>query len=81
MPETVACKACGKPMRFVRMGASGRLNPLDADPVPEGNIRVEDGQGLIVSKADREAGKYLGVPLYKSHFATCPKGPTFRKKS
>jgi hypothetical protein len=39
MPETARCRSCGRPIRWATM-PSGKLNPLDADPVPvpDGNV-------------------------------------------
>jgi hypothetical protein len=57
---------------------SGRANPVDAEPAENGNIWIgEDGIGRVVAKGNYET---VCVPLYISHFATCPDAAKFRKK-
>ena len=60
------------------MKATGVLNPLDADPSPQGNVKLfADGQGEAMSRL--EAAAYEG-PRYLSHWATCKNPPPRRKK-
>lgn len=67
------CRSCRAPIRWVRMAASGRPNPLDPEPSERGNIVIlEDGRGLVVIGARLEERRAQGVPLYLSHFVTCP---------
>lgn len=59
------CRACDAKILWART-AAGKLVPLDACPVAEGNMRREmpDGSEL----------------RYLSHFATCPNADRFRRK-
>jgi hypothetical protein len=56
---------------------SGRLNPVDAEPTDNGNILIgEDGVGRVVGKGDHAT---VSMPLYISHFATCPDAKHYKK--
>ncbi len=55
--------------------------PLNADPDPDGNIRLEehdDGRVECVVMNEMEMADYNGM-RFKSHYATCPKAAKFRK--
>lgn len=83
-----ACRDCRRPMLWVTM-PSGKRNPLDVDPVDEG----EDARNVIV--VEREDGWRIGVVLHdeelkaealeqgftlrSSHHATCPKAEERRR--
>jgi hypothetical protein len=67
-------------MIWARM-PSGALNPLDAEPVVNGNIRIDEGEdgqihGNVMSAL--EAAAYEG-PKYQSHYASCPDANSHRK--
>jgi hypothetical protein len=66
------CRSCGAEIIFVVM-PSGKRNPLDAHPSEKGNVKIENGNGVIVPP-----GSEHGLRL--SHFSTCPNAKTFRKK-
>ena len=69
------CRSCKKPIVWVQMAKSGKKNPLDATPSPEGTIAIgADGLGYMVTGEDRTP------PLYLSHFATCPNSQQHRKE-
>lgn len=69
------CKSCDAPIRWVKMPASGKLMPLDDQPVEDGNIIVMAGDGYILTA--EQAEMYRG-PRFKSHFATCPSATEHR---
>lgn len=52
----------------------GKQIPLDAEPVPDGNIALVDGVATPIPK-----GAEIDVPRFKSHFATCPFARRFSK--
>ncbi len=74
------CTGCNAPIVWAET-STGRAMPVDADPVPDGNV-------LLFPTIDR---KWLAVVLgadeaqasrserHKSHFATCPVASRFRK--
>lgn len=77
------CRSCGAPIRFILMYPSGRQNPLDLEPSPIGNIRIEIGKpdtGHTVKKADLEAARARGQQLYLSHFVTCAQRRQWRRE-
>lgn len=59
------CRACGAKILWART-AAGKIIPLDACPIANGNMRREmlDGSEL----------------RYLSHFATCPNADRFRRR-
>lgn len=75
------CRSCHEPVKWVTMADSGKANPLDAVPVENGNIEVSLEEGrevgrVVPSKEDR----LFPVPLFTSHFVTCPQAKDWRKK-
>jgi hypothetical protein len=76
------CKSCGAAIRFVKTEA-GRTMPIDLEPVDDGTWFLgEDGVVRIMTKEPAELrGQMIAMPLYKSHFATCPNASAFRKQS
>jgi hypothetical protein len=62
---------------------SGKGNPLDPEPVPDGNViptgeTHEDGR-MYVRNLHKGEEPPPGTPRYVSHFATCPNAEEFRK--
>lgn len=74
------CRSCGAKVLWVTMAGTGKANPLDAEPSDKGNVEVtyDTGQpvGTVVTNEDR----LFPVPLYLSHFATCPDAESHRRK-
>lgn len=78
--NVVTCSKCGARMMFVKT-AAGKTMPVDADPVVDGNVVIENGVASVLPAAelrDMRTAAYL-LPRYKSHFATCPSANSFRK--
>lgn len=51
--------------------------PLDAEPVPDGNIWLDhEGFARYLKKGEVPPE---GALRYVSHFSSCPFGPSFRK--
>ena len=74
MPEIVKCRSCGAPMLWVTT-AKGKAMPIDSEPCEDGNVDISTGRAVYV-----KAGETLpGIPLYKSHFASCPNAKQHRK--
>lgn len=75
------CRSCNAAMLWVTF-PSGKRNPLDAQPALDGNIILverNDAGGrpwrlamVVNNEALLTEARALGVPLYQSHFATCP---------
>lgn len=83
------CRSCRAPMLWVSM-ASGKRNPLDRDPHPQGNVMLVEhtndaGErwrlGVVLHNPDLlDELRALGVPLYVSHFSTCPDADEHRRE-
>ncbi len=58
--------------------AAGKSMPIDARPVPDGNV-VYDGTGPERVRVLKKGDDDLGQQRYKSHFATCAFADRFRK--
>lgn len=56
------CDACGRPVRQWRPGGA----IIDPDPTDEGDVAIVNGE----PKGENVVGR---MPLYRSHFFTCPK--------
>jgi hypothetical protein len=69
------CKSCGAPIRWERT-VNGKPIPLDPEPVEDGNLGIRD-DGRVYHQG--EDALDLGVPLYKTHFATCPNADEHRR--
>lgn len=78
-----ACKSCGAPLRWAKTGVGKRI-PLDAEPVANGNIRLGLIGGIeyaiVLPPADIACCQVDGLPLYVSHFATCPNSAQHRRR-
>ncbi len=76
------CSTCGAPIRWA-MGHNGKRIPLDAEPAPNGNVRIAPSNlpdvGTWATYVTRESPAAPGEVLYLSHFATCPDAKTHRK--
>ncbi len=75
MPDLATCPSCGARIRWALTERSRNI-PVDPEPHPEGNLRVEDRRGL-----DRAIVVAPGTEpvLYRSHFATCPNATAHRR--
>lgn len=78
MPST--CRSCGAAIRWTQTN-SGKRMPVDAAPHPDGNVYVD------FDSAPPAAAVYAPahvpphtVPLYRSHFATCPHATMHRHR-
>lgn len=89
-PAQAACRSCKAPMLWVTF-PSGKRNPLDAEPSAAGNIVVYEHEApngevwrcaLLLSNEElvREA-REAGIPLYLTHFKTCPDADEHRREA
>lgn len=67
------CSSCGAPIIWCKFATSGKPAPIDAEPVPDGNLVMMPGAKVEAARAGADG------PLYKSHFATCPNAKAHRK--
>jgi hypothetical protein len=70
--EQSVCRSCGAPIVWART-QSGRLMPVDREPVDGGSLLLE-----------RVGGEYrVSVALnggFRAHFATCPDAESWRHR-
>jgi hypothetical protein len=71
-----ACKSCGAEVLWART-RKGRRMPLDAEPSPDGNIRLADGVAEVVGEDQRGGNE----DLFLSHFVTCPQAAQHRSRA
>lgn len=85
-----SCRSCHAPVLWVTF-ASGKRNPLDLEPDPvAGDIMVIEREHtdrriwrLALKLANEELrleAVELGVPLRRTHFATCPDADEHRRE-
>lgn len=75
------CASCDREIRWV-VTERGKRMPLDAEPVPDGNVelRVLDGQETAIVHAAGQRPLTAVGPFYVSHFSTCPDAGSWRKR-
>lgn len=79
-PMTPTCKSCDGPIVWATL-PSGKLMPLDAQPVPNGNIAARrDERGDLVARVLKDGEQPAnGERRGTSHFATCPNAAAHRR--
>lgn len=69
------CQSCARKILWVKT-LKGKTMPVDAEPAENGNLDISSGKAVVI-----KPGEYLpGIPLYTSHFATCPHSAQHRSK-
>ena len=70
-------QGCAAPILWVRHLRTGGRAPVDADPVANGNILVDEDNGryLVLAGDDLKAARTAGTPLRLNHFVTCANPP------
>lgn len=74
------CRSCNAPIRWALTVKNGKHIPIDVEPVPDGNLVIEHRNGGDEARPATDTDKKLMRPLFKSHFATCPQSPSWRRK-
>lgn len=76
------CSSCGAKILWAKT-PSWRTIPIDAEPSPEGNIRLGGEPGnryaTILSGEQAASVRGFGEKLYVTHFATCPNAAKHRQ--
>lgn len=75
------CSKCAAPLFWLKHEGTGKVAPIDREPVVGGNITIDPIAGTyrIVPKAERELSP--NRPRHKNHFVTCPEAESFRRKA
>ena len=81
------CRSCGAPVIWTVTEKTGKTMPVDAQPVENGNIRLEErGQTTNQGTTAPTAIYDITDPLfgdgarYVSHFSTCPESKEWRRQ-
>ena len=76
----VPCDSCAALIIWTT-SEHGKSAPIDAEPAADGNIALTavPGQNPL-SKVLSVRQQFGRTGLRKSHFATCPDGPSWRKR-
>jgi hypothetical protein len=72
-----SCRSCNAPVLWVAT-ATGKQMPIDAIPVPDGNIILDTDR--IAHVLPDAAQPPPDVLRYVSHFATCPNATQHRRR-
>jgi hypothetical protein len=83
--DIAKCLSCGRPIIWAKMLKSGKSNPVDAEPVANGNMQLTEGVagdvfGEVLDKESLAIKHDEGELLYLSHFATCPNAAKHKRK-
>ncbi len=79
--DVKGCRSCGVPIIWT-VTHKGRKMPVDAEAVPNGNIRLrQEGDKVIAEYPGKEHPSLLedDRKRYVSHFATCDHSDEWRK--
>lgn len=78
MSGQAKCRSCGAAVVWLKT-AAGKIMPVDAEPVEDGNMIVFEASREVRSVTEEDKPKFVGR-LHKSHFATCVNAAKHRKK-
>jgi hypothetical protein len=75
-----SCRSCQAPVLWLKNIVTGKPAPIDAEPAPNGNIRVDVAGEYysVVAGQDRADALERGDPLHTNHFATCPQARSWK---
>lgn len=77
-PRSV-CRSCGAAITWT-VTSRGKRMPVDAEPHPDGNIRIRHPLTGGPPQAD-VVPKGSEASLHRSHFATCPNAGQHRRRA
>jgi hypothetical protein len=79
------CRSCPAPVLWAKHKDTGKSNPLDLEPSPQGNclVSMDDHSETVyemLTGDDLDRAKAQCLALYISHFATCPNSRQHRRE-
>ncbi|APE09727.1 hypothetical protein BO226_11340 [Rhodococcus sp. 2G] len=84
--DITKCRTCRAEIVWAST-TKGNAIPLEPEPSPNGNLNVypvpADPRGriaIVVTNSRRAALAAAGIPLYVSHFLSCPDAAEWRKQ-
>lgn len=73
------CRSCRAPIDWRVNLRTGRPAPIDADPVPDGDVLVmADGRHSVIGRADPTPP--ADMLRFKNHWSTCPDAKAWKKR-
>lgn len=68
------CRSCPAQVVWAKHKTTDRANPLDPQPSEKGNLLLDRSRMIyeVLTGDDLERAREQGIPLFVSHFATCP---------
>jgi hypothetical protein len=69
------CRSCGAEIKWA-LTVNGKRMPLDAEP-----IKPAPGTFILGDGTDGYQYATAAVPVYQSHFASCPQAASHRKSN
>jgi hypothetical protein len=82
--EPKTCRSCQRPIFWGQL-PSKKSMPVNAEPSPEGNVRLVDRGGsvlaFVLAGDELARARAAGDRLRTSHFADCPAAAQHRRKS
>lgn len=72
------CRSCKADILWLEHVVSRRKAPIDAQPVPNGNILIDEPLGTY-SNITRSSVVPPGAARYTNHFAICPDSQSFKR--
>jgi hypothetical protein len=81
MSET--CRSCKALIMWLDHVTTGKAAPIDADPSPDGNIRVGVAfeHYTVLTGQERKDALERGDELHLNHYATCPQAKAWRERA
>lgn len=77
---TEACRSCGQPVIWC-VTTNANTMPVDAEPVPDGNIALETRDGRQpLARVLTVAQRFGRTGLRMSHFVTCAHAARWRRR-
>jgi len=73
------CRSCQAPVIWALTAAAHTPIPIDPDPVPTGNLVLEQHPKVVAPVAVFVTQETAGAVRYVSHFVTCPQAGRWRK--
>lgn len=79
------CNSCRAPIIWCETARKRERMPVDAEPVSNGNLALEqrwDGKQreFYLAAVPYEPLVHVGQPRYRSHFSSCPDAAAWRKR-
>lgn len=80
--NVTTCRSCHAQVFWARTQFNHTPIPIDLDPVPDGNILLDDSDRILTAKVLPPGDERIeSEETYTSHFATCPDGDQWRKRT